>query len=89
MEGMNGRVVVVGGGDTVNHPDYYNWHPACECADVTQEFDFSLGNAIKYIWRAGGPVTKGRDSREVITDLQKAIWYIQRKIEMVQRDGNG
>jgi len=64
-----------GQGDTVNHPSHYTAHPSgIECIEVTEHFNFNLGNAIKYIWRAG---LKG-DSLE---DLRKAVWYVQREID--------
>lgn len=64
---------------TINHPDHYNVHPAgIECIDVVEYFNFNLGNAIKYIWRAG---LKGNE----IEDLEKAAWYIHREIERLQK----
>lgn len=44
--------------------------------DVIEAFElgFHLGNAIKYILRAG---KKGEREQ----DLQKAIWYLKREIE--------
>lgn len=62
------------------NPAHYKWHPRAESVDVAEFFNFNLGNAIKYIWRSGGPVTKG----EIETDLLKAIWYIQREIQRVK-----
>ena len=35
--------------------------------------DFMLGNAIKYIWRAG-------NKNDTVEDLEKARWYLGRKI---------
>jgi Protein of unknwon function (DUF3310) len=62
--------------DNVNHPEHYCSHPSkIECIEITQHMNFCLGNAVKYIWRAD---EKGKD----IEDLQKAIWYIQREIEL-------
>lgn len=61
----------------VNHPEHYNWHPAgLECIDVVEEFSFNVGNAIKYLWRAG--LKPGAVARE---DLAKAQWYIEREIK--------
>lgn len=34
---------------------------------------FTLGNAVKYIWRA--------DLKGGVDDLQKAVWYLNREIE--------
>lgn len=56
--------------DPVNHPKHYTGHPSgIECIQVTRHFNFCLGNAIKYIWRAG---QKG----DAIEDLEKAAFYI-------------
>lgn len=41
-----------------------------ECIDLTRELPFSIGNAVKYVWRAGM-----KDDAE--QDLAKAEWYIQ------------
>jgi len=65
--------------DGVNHPTHYNAVPGIECIDVVENFGFNLGNAIKYIWRAG----LKRDSDWKV-DLEKAIWYIER--EILRRD---
>ena len=62
--------------EVVNHPDHYNWF-GIECIDVVEHFNFNIGNAIKYLWRA--------DKKEnYINDLNKAIWYIQREINRIQ-----
>lgn len=62
--------------DPVNHPKHYTTHPAgIECIDVVEHMTFNLGNAVKYVWRAGlKPETMA------ITDLQKARWYVDREI---------
>jgi len=44
-----------------------------ECIEITEHMNFCLGNAIKYIWRAG---LKG----DSVEDLRKAQWYISREI---------
>ena len=59
----------------VNHPKHYTSHPSgVECIQVVEHFNFNLGNAIKYIWRAA---LKGKQRQ----DLEKAIWYLQREIK--------
>ena len=64
----------------VNHPTHYNQHPAgIECIDVIEEFSFNVGNAVKYLWRYA---LKGG-----IEDLEKAVWYINREIARLRRDG--
>lgn len=64
---------------TVNHPHHYNQIANIECIDVVENFNFNVGNAIKYLWRAG---LKGN----AIEDLEKAAWYCQREIERVKRE---
>ena len=59
---------------SVNHPPHYNSHPSgIECIEIVQHMNFCLGNAFKYIWRAG---SKG----DTIEDLNKAIFYINQEI---------
>lgn len=57
--------------DSVNHPVHYtsgiNGH---ECIEFSRHLDFDLGNAFKYVWRAG---QKG----DPIEDLDKAVWYLR------------
>lgn len=70
--------------DKVNHPSHYTWlKEKCgiEVIDITRHMDFDLGNAIKYILRAGHKSEEGYDAREKqIEDLRKAIWYINDEI---------
>lgn len=62
-------------GGTVNHPKHYNEHPSgVECIDVIEHMPFNIGNAVKYLWRAG---LKG----DAIEDLKKACWYVEREIK--------
>lgn len=64
--------------DNINNPKHYNSHPSgIECIQVVEHMPYCLGNAIKYIWRAG---LKGNPEE----DLKKAIWYIQRELERLQ-----
>jgi hypothetical protein len=62
----------------INHPKHYNTGKY-ECIAVIEDWQlgFHLGNAIKYISRAGK-----KNPKATIEDLEKAIWYIQRKIQM-------
>ena len=60
--------------DPVNHPAHYTGHPSgVECITVTEHMNFCLGNAMKYIWRAG-------EKGDALEDLKKARWYIDREI---------
>lgn len=66
--------------DQVNHPSHYTSHPSgVECIQIAEHFGFNLGNAIKYIWRAG---LKDNDE---IKDLKKAAFYINREIERLSK----
>lgn len=67
--------------DNVNHPPHYTRHPSgVECIDIVEHMSFNLGNAIKYIWRAG------QKADPIGQDLQKAVWYLNREIERLTRD---
>ena len=60
--------------DAVNHPKHYAGYPATvECIDITRHLSFDLGNAVKYVWRAG----KKGDKAKAIEDLKKAKWYLR------------
>jgi hypothetical protein len=64
--------------DLVDQPPHYTAHPSgVECIEVTEHMSFCLGNAVKYIWRAG---LKG----DQVQDLQKAAWYLDREIGRLQ-----
>jgi len=68
--------------DPVNHPTHYTGDPSgVECIQITRHRNFNIGNAIKYLWRAG---LKGRTTH--VEDLKKAIWYIQDEIKRLQQD---
>lgn len=71
--------------DRIN-PDYYKSHPSgVECINITRHYCFSIGNAIKYLWRAGLKTEEGLQDREKeIEDLRKAIWYINDRIEQLK-----
>ena len=62
--------------EKVNHPSHYTSDPSgIECIQITQHRNFCIGNAIKYLWRAGL-----KDKSTTIQDLLKAIWYIECEI---------
>ena len=57
----------------VDHPAHYTAHPSgVEVIEITEQMGFCLGNAFKYLARAG---LKG----DLLTDLRKALWYIERE----------
>lgn len=70
--------------DAVNHPPHYTAHPSgVECIQITEHMEFCVGNAVKYLWRAG---LKGGSSASEIQDLEKAAWYVQRRISKLKMD---
>lgn len=64
--------------ETVNHPKHYN-QGKIEVIEFIEdkELGFHLGNAVKYICRAGR-----KDPTKYVEDLEKAIWYLRRRIEL-------
>lgn len=70
----------------VNHPKHYTSHPSgIECIEITRHYCFSIGNAIKYLWRAGLKKELGlEDKQKEIEDLNKAIWYIKDRIKQLE-----
>lgn len=64
--------------DNVNHPAHYNTGKI-EVIEFIEDkgLGFHLGNAIKYIARAGK-----KDPAKLDEDLDKAIWYVRRYQEL-------
>lgn len=71
--------------DAVNHPKHYQDPSGIECIDIVRHRNFDIGNAIKYLWRAG--LKQDADKTPIekqIEDLRKAIWYIQDEITTLE-----
>jgi hypothetical protein len=69
--------------EQVNHPNHYGGeNNTYEVINVIDSWGlgFSLGNAVKYISRAG----KKNPEKET-EDLQKAIWYISHHIKTLKK----
>ncbi len=76
--------------DSVNHPSYYA-DGKIEVIDYIEDkkLGFCLGNAIKYISRAGKKGSEGKSAHDKeIEDLQKAIWYIERRVKELKSEYN-
>ena len=75
--------------DKVQHPSHYTWlKELCgiEVIDITRHLDFDLGNVIKYTLRAGHKSEDGySEADKTIEDLQKAIFYLNDKIELIKK----
>lgn len=68
--------------DPVNHPKHYTADPSgVECIQITRHRNFNIGNAIKYLWRAGL-----KDGNSDVQDLKKAAWYIQDEINRIEAE---
>ena len=69
----------------VNHPDYYQDPSGVECIEIVRHRDFNIGNAIKYLWRAGLKHEEGiEDTDKQVEDLNKAIFYINDEIKLIK-----
>lgn len=70
----------------VEHPSYYggadNAYEAIKVIDAWG-LGFSLGNAVKYICRAGNKLGNSK-----LQDLRKALWYCQHEVEKTEREEN-
>ena len=74
-----GRYVMA---DLVNEPPHYRWLPnGVEAIDITENFNFNLGNCLKYVIRS-------RHKGAHLQDLKKARWYLDREIHRIERNSN-
>ena len=71
--------------EMVNHPNHYGGKEnlyevvkVCEAWDLDK--DAYLFNVVKYVARAGK-----KDTDKEIQDLKKALWYLNRKIENLEK----
>lgn len=66
--------------EQVNHPPHYGGDTTYEVIKVIEAWglNFNLGNAVKYIARAG---KKGEGMDALLTDLEKARFYLNREID--------
>lgn len=69
--------------NSINHPQHYggetNIYEAIKVIEAWH-LDFCLGNVLKYICRAGE-----KSASTEITDLKKASWYLNRRIEQLEK----
>ena len=65
--------------DNVNRPSHYTEGRRFETIEVIEDWDldFCLGNAVKYISRAGR-------KDDTLQDLKKAQWYVNRAISELE-----
>lgn len=72
--------------DAVNHPSHYTSDPSgVECIEITRHRNFNVGNAIKYLWRAGLKQDADRAALDKqVEDLKKAVWYITDEVARLE-----
>jgi len=66
--------------DLVNHPKHYTSSgikcecgKKIECIDIVRNWEFNLGNCLKYLWR--------HKYKNGLEDLRKARWYLDDEIK--------
>lgn len=66
----------------VSHPSHYT-DGNIEVIDYIEDknFNFNLGNVVKYVSRAGK-----KDVNKTIEDLKKASWYLNREISNLEKN---
>ena len=68
--------------NAVNNPSHYGGKDnPYEAIKVIEAWDlgFHLGSTVKYISRAG-------KKDDIVQDLEKAKWYLERKIEQLKKE---
>jgi len=68
--------------DMINRPPHYTrYGPVYEPANVIEAWDagWHIGSAIAYLARAGH-----KDGAAEVDDLAKAVWFIRRRIQLLQ-----
>jgi hypothetical protein len=67
--------------EKVDHPQHYGGDTIYEHIKVVEAWglNYALGNATKYICRAG-------KKENELEDLRKAAWYLQHEIDRVERE---
>jgi hypothetical protein len=71
--------------EQVNHPSHYQFgndrtYEVIKIIEV-YDFDFHIGNCFKYISRAGK-----KDPTKELEDLKKARFYLDRKIQNIEKN---
>jgi paraquat-inducible protein B len=77
--------------DMVNHPKHYTSDPSgVEAIENTRHRNFNIGNAIKYLWRAGLKEDPSKDKlQKQVEDLRKAVFYINDEIARLTGEFDG
>jgi hypothetical protein len=77
--------------DMVNHPKHYTSDPSgVEAIEITRHRNFNIGNAIKYLWRAGLKEDANKSTlQKQVEDLRKAVFYINDEIARLTGEFDG
>lgn len=62
------------------NPKHYQLSNGFQVIDLTETLDFCSGNVVKYVARAGS-----KTGESTLDDLEKALWYLVRRIENVRK----
>ena len=74
--------------DNVQNPQHYT-DTKIEPIEVIEDWNlgFCLGNAVKYIKRAGHKKSSSMSMKEKeINDIGKAIWYLNRHLQHLEKE---
>ena len=82
---INKHIIMENNYERVYHPNYYMDESGVECIDVARHKTFNVGNALKYLWRAGRKHEDGIDDVDKeIEDLRKAVFYLNDEIARLE-----
>ena len=66
------------------NPSHYQLGDGIQVIDITEKLGFLEGNVVKYVCRAGK-----KDGEDILDDLYKARWYLERQIEIEEALSGG
>jgi len=72
--------------EMINHPQHYKFGDSNQyevvkvCEAWGLDYDAYLFNVVKYVARAGK-----KDPSKELQDLKKALWYLDRKIQNLEK----
>lgn len=64
--------------DPIN-PSHYKFGKS-EVIDIVENLTYNKGNAVKYLSRSGRKAIA-----DEVEDLKKALWYVQREIDRLEK----
>ena len=86
----NNEQIISTDNNNINHPNHYAKGRQYEPIDVINdwELNFQLGNAVKYISRAGRKQDFENQNQllKTLEDLRKARWYLDYEITKLEKE---